>query len=100
MIGSSGDRHRELVSLVLAIVIAEQPSDGMSQELEPYEERCAPMEQSLPFSWLKVRNSLEIERDRLLQGSEHFLEGPTLHRDIEIEADGLPLTVPAFGVAM
>jgi hypothetical protein len=100
MIASSGERHRELMSLILAIVIAEQPSDGMSQELEPYEERCASMEQSLPFSWLKVRNSLEIERDRLLQGSEHFFEGPSLHRDIKIEADRLPLTVPAFGVAM
>jgi hypothetical protein len=52
MITLSGERHCELMSLIVAIVIAEQSTYGMGQELEPNGERCAPMKQRLAFFWL------------------------------------------------
>jgi hypothetical protein len=100
MIGSSGQRHRELVSLMVTIAIPEQSPHGMDQEPEPHEDRCPPMEQRSSLFWPQIRNGLEIERDCFLQGREDLLERPSLHRDVEIEADRLPLTIPAFGVAM
>jgi hypothetical protein len=100
MIGSSRQQHRELVSLISAIMIAKQPPDGMSQELEPNGKGRAPMEQKSSVFWPQIRNGLQIERDRFLQGCEDLLERPSLHRDVEIEADRLPLTHPAFGIAM
>jgi hypothetical protein len=100
MIGSSGKRHRELVSLAVAIMVAKQSSHRMRKEFEPNGQGGAPGEQRSSFFWLQVRNGLEIERNCFLQGCEDFFERPSLHSDVKIEADRLPLTIPAFGVAM
>lgn len=100
MRGSSGKRHRELVSLAFVVAIAEQSPHGMGQELESNEKRGAAVEQGSPCFRPQVGNGLKIEGNGFLQGRENLLEGPSLDSDVEIEADRLPFAIPAFGVAM
>jgi hypothetical protein len=72
----------------------------MGQELEPDREWCWAMEQSASFLGWQIRDALKVERNRFLEGAEHLFEGTALDGDIEVEADRLPITVLAFGVAM
>ena len=100
IVASTGERYGELMSLLGATVVAEQSTHRMSQELEPNGQWCASMKQGPPFFWWQIRDGLEIERNGLLQGREDLPERASLNGDVEVEADRLPLTIPAFGVAM
>ena len=99
MSASSGQRHRKLMASSVAITVREQPAQRMGQELEPDRERSRAMEQSALFLWRQVRDTCEIQRNRLLERAEHLFEGAALDRYVEIEADRLPLAIPAFGIA-
>lgn len=57
------------------------------------------MEQSPLFPWRQVSDRLKVQRDRFLERTEDLLEGTTLDRNVEVEADRLPIAVAAFGVA-
>ena len=100
MIESRGERHGELMSLAVTVTVAEQSSHRMQNEFESNRQRRVPVEQRSPFFRTQIGNSLKVDRDRVPQGREDLLERPSLHRDVEIEADRLPLTIPAFGVAV
>ena len=57
------------------------------------------MEQSSSFLWRQVSDSLEVQRDRFTQRAEHFLQRAALDREVEMEADRLPVAIPTFSIA-
>jgi hypothetical protein len=87
------------MALSVAITVCEQSAQSMRQELEPNWERSWAMEQGLSFLRRQVCNTLEVKGNRSLQRTEYLLERAALDRDVEIEADRLPITVAAFGIA-
>jgi hypothetical protein len=96
---SGGQRHRELMPLSVASTAVEQSTKRVSEELQSDIERRRTIEQGSPLLRRQIRNGLEVQRNRLLKGGENLLEGVALNRDIEIEADRLPVAITAFGVA-
>jgi hypothetical protein len=100
MIESRGKRHGELMSLAVTVAVAEQSSYRMQNEFESNGLRRVSVEQRSPLFRTQIGNGLEIERDRVPQGREDLLERPSLDGNVEVEADRLPLAIPAFGVAM
>ena len=99
MRASSGKRHGELMALSVAITVGEQAAQGMGEKLQPDRERCRTVEQTAPFVRREIVDAFEVKQNRFPEGTEDLLERPPLDRDVEIEADCLPIAVPAFGVA-
>jgi predicted RNA binding protein YcfA (HicA-like mRNA interferase family) len=99
MRASSGERHGELMVLSVAVTVREQSAQYVRQELEPNRQRSLTMEQGASFMWRQVRDALKIEENRFLERTEDLLEGATLDRDVEVEADRLPIAVATFGIA-
>jgi hypothetical protein len=72
----------------------------MPQEFEFDGERSGAMEQGLLFVGWQIRDPFQVEGNRVVKRSKHLLERAALDRDVEIEADRLPIAAPAFGVAV
>jgi hypothetical protein len=88
------------MALSVAVIAKEQSARRLRQELQPDQERHRPMKKAWSFLWRQIGDGLEIQRDRLLKPAEYLVKGSALDRNVEIEAERLPITVPALGAAM
>jgi hypothetical protein len=86
-----------MVSLMVAIVVT---AHGMSDKFKPNGQGRIASEQRSLLLQREVRHGLQIERDGFLKGAEHLFEPVSLDRDVEIEADRLPIAIPALRVAV
>ena len=91
--------HGELMP-VSVVAAREQPADHVQDESQPNRKRHPATEEGRLLVGWKIGDGLEIERNRFLQRTEHLLERPTLHGDIEVEADRLPVAISPLGIAM
>lgn len=96
---SSSERHCELMAVSVTITVSEQSAQRLRQKSEPDRKRRRTTEETPLFLGRQIRDALQIKRDRFLERTEDLLEGVALDRDVEIEADRLPIAIPAFGVA-
>ena len=87
------------MALSVTITVGEQPPQRMSQEFQLDRKRCRTMEQSTLFLRRQIRHTFQVQRDRFLERLEYLLEGAALDCNVEIEADRLPIAIPAFSVA-
>jgi hypothetical protein len=71
----------------------------MGEEFQPDWQWCRTVEQITSLLGRQAGDGFEVKRNRLLEGSENLLERAALDRDVEIEADRLPLAVATFGIA-
>ena len=83
-----------------AVSAEEQSARRLRQVLQPDQERHRPMEKGWSFLWRQIGDRLEIQRDRFLELVEYLLKRSTLNRNVDVEADRLPIAVPASGEAM
>ena len=80
-----------VISVVVAI--AKQPPHGLAQEFQANRKWRGPPKQTGAFRFRQVADGLEVQRDGLVQETEYLLERFTLNRDVEIEADCLPIAI-------
>jgi len=85
--------------LSVASTAAEQSTKRVSQELQPDIQWRRPIEQGRPLLRRQIRDGLKVQRDCLPKEGENLIERAALNRDIEVEADRLPVAIAAFGVA-
>jgi hypothetical protein len=71
----------------------------MGQELEPDLERCRRVEQVASFLRRQLRYACEVKGNPFLERAEDLFERPALDRDVEIEADRLPIAVATLSIA-
>ena len=88
------------MTLSVPDIAREQSARRVRQELQSDDERHRTVKKGRLLVPREIGDRLKIQRDRFLQRSEHLLEGASLHRNVEVEANGFPVVVSAFGIAV
>jgi hypothetical protein len=88
------------MALSVGVTACEHSACRVREELQPDKKRHRPAEKGRLLVCREIGDGLEVQRDRFLERAENLLEGAPLHRDVEVEANGFPIAVSPFGIAV